>query len=152
MNIYNATVPDRMHHLDLGLFRYQVTYTRDMLKSICGQIAIDDFDQCLAEIPRYPGLKVFKKGLGNIKQFTADEFRNMMKVLVFVVDGLIVKHRKSSMSFNTAKHLDNALVELYVSWNKMYLFSQRDSFSDTGLVEFKECLFIVSVNCQLTKT
>ena len=111
-----------------------------MLKTICSQVAVDDFDQHLTKIPRFPRLKVFKKGLGNIKQFTADEFRNMMKVLVFVVDGLIVKHHKSRMSFNTAKRLDDALVDLYVSWNKMYLFSQRDSFSDTGLVEFKECL------------
>lgn len=122
-----------------------------MLKSICGQVAIDDFDQCLAEIPRFPGLKVFKKGLGNIKQFTADEFRNMMKVLVFVIEGLIIKHCKSSIPFNTAKRLDNALVELYVSWNKMYLFSQHDSFSQTDLVEFKECYLLFQLILNLLK-
>ena len=32
INIYKAMVPDRMHHLDLGLFRYQIEYTRDLLK------------------------------------------------------------------------------------------------------------------------
>jgi hypothetical protein len=27
INVYEATVPDRMHHLDLGLFHYQIEYT-----------------------------------------------------------------------------------------------------------------------------
>jgi len=38
LNIYAATIPDRMHHLDLGLFNYQVTYTRELLKEWYGQI------------------------------------------------------------------------------------------------------------------
>ncbi|GET03799.1 hypothetical protein GLOIN_2v1488317 [Rhizophagus clarus] len=33
INIYLATVPDRMHHLDLGLFHYQIIFTCDILKS-----------------------------------------------------------------------------------------------------------------------
>jgi len=45
-----------------------------MLKELCGQAAIDEIDNRLATIPRFPGLKIFKNGLGNIKQFTADEF------------------------------------------------------------------------------
>ena len=32
LNIYAATIPDCMHHLDLGLLNYQVTYTRELLK------------------------------------------------------------------------------------------------------------------------
>jgi hypothetical protein len=32
INIYSATVSDRMHHLDLGLFNYQIIYTRELLK------------------------------------------------------------------------------------------------------------------------
>ncbi|RHZ77436.1 hypothetical protein Glove_178g1 [Diversispora epigaea] len=31
IDIYAATVPDRMHHLDLGLFRYQIEYTKELL-------------------------------------------------------------------------------------------------------------------------
>ena len=87
LNIYAATIPDRMHHLDLGLFNYQVTYTRELLKEWCGQIAVDELDNRLARIPRFPGLKIFKNGLENIKRFTADEFRNMMKVFIFVIEG-----------------------------------------------------------------
>jgi predicted oxidoreductase len=74
LNIYSAIIPDRMHHLDLGLFNYQVTYTRELLKELCGQIAVNELDSRLANIPRFPGLKIFKNGLENIKRFTADEF------------------------------------------------------------------------------
>ena len=74
LNIYTSIIPNRMHHLDLGLFNYQVTYTREMLKKLCGQIAVDDLDNRLAQIPRFSGFKLFKFGLGNIKRFTADDF------------------------------------------------------------------------------
>src|SRR2546421_8842893 len=76
LNIYATTISDCMHHLDLGLFNYQVTYTRELLKEMCGQIAVDELDNRLARIPRFPGLKIFKNGLENIN---ADEFRNMVR-------------------------------------------------------------------------
>ena len=30
-NIYDAIVPDRMHTLDLGLFKYMLDYTKELL-------------------------------------------------------------------------------------------------------------------------
>ncbi|PKC00421.1 hypothetical protein RhiirA5_382469 [Rhizophagus irregularis] len=71
-----------MHHLDLGLFNYQVTYTRVLLKKLCGQIAVDELDNHLAKILRFPGLKIFKNSLENIKWFIANEFWNMIKNLI----------------------------------------------------------------------
>ena len=139
LNIYLAIIPDRMHHLDLGLFKYRITYTRDMLKDLCGQAAVDELDHRLAAIPRFPGLKIFKNGLENIKRFTADEFRNMMKVFLFAVEGIIVKHCKTSVKINTAQWYDDALVGVYYSWNKMYLFSRREYFSESDLDEFEVC-------------
>ena len=35
-------VPDRMHHLDLGLFQYQVNYTRELLKLQHGNHLVDE--------------------------------------------------------------------------------------------------------------
>jgi hypothetical protein len=137
LNIYAATIPDRMHHLDLGLFNYQVTYTRELLKEWCGQIAVDELDNRLARIPRFPGLKIFKNGLENIKRFTADEFRNMMKVFVFVIEGIIKKHHKETMDANNAKRVDEALVNAYYSWNKMYLCSRQEYFLESELDNFE---------------
>ncbi|RGB25911.1 hypothetical protein C1646_801463 [Rhizophagus diaphanus] len=59
-----------------------MTYTRVLLKELCDQIAVDELDNRLAKIPQFPGLKIFKNGLKNIKQFTANEFWNMMKNLI----------------------------------------------------------------------
>jgi hypothetical protein len=137
LNIYAATIPDRMHHLDLGLFNYQVTYTRELLKEMCGQIAVDELDNRLARIPRFPGLKIFKNGLENIKRFTADEFRNMMKVFIFVIEGLIIKYHKEVISTNHAKRADEALVNVYYRWNKMYLYSRQEYFLESELDNFE---------------
>ena len=137
LNIYAATIPDRMHHLDLGLFNYQVTYTRELLKEMCGQIAVDELDNRLARIPRFPGLKIFKNGLENIKRFTADEFRNIMKVFIFVIEGLIIKYHKEAISTNHAKRVDEALVNVYYRWNKMYLYSRQEYFLESELDNFE---------------
>jgi hypothetical protein len=141
-----ATIPDRMHHLDLGLFNYQVTFTRELLKELCGQVALTELDNRLSSIPRFPGLKIFKNGLGNIKRFTANEYRNMMKVFLFVVEGIIIKHHKSSIEANVAKRYDSALVNVYYYWNKMYLCSRQESFLESDLEEFevlqRVCIYI----------
>ena len=136
-NIYSATVPDRMHHCDLGLFNYQVCFTRILIKEFCGQEGIDEFDHRLAAIPRFPELKLFKHGLGNIARFTAAEFRHMMKQLIFVVDDLILLMHKSNINRNKAKIQNEQLVDLFVSWNKMYLFSRHEKFSHSDLNEFQ---------------
>ena len=76
-----------MHHLDLGLFNYQVTFTKELFKELCNQVAVNELDNHLLSIPRFSGPKIFKNGLENIKRFTANEFQNMMKVFLFVIEG-----------------------------------------------------------------
>jgi hypothetical protein len=139
--VYQACLPDRMHHLDLGLYKYQVEYTRELLKEWCGTDGIIEFDNRLEKIPRFPGLKLFKHGLGNIKRFTADEFRAMMRQLVFIVDGIIITLHKSDYTVNQAKYMDKQLVQLYVDWNKMYILSRKDEFTESDLKTFKVSKF-----------
>jgi hypothetical protein len=120
INIYAATVPDRMHHLDLGLFQYQIEFTKELLKS-GGRSVVDKMNQRIAMIPRHPGLKVFSGGLQSIARLTASEYRDLMKVMVFVVDDLINKN----------------LSEVYVKWNKMYLMSRFERFKESDLENFQ---------------
>ena len=47
-----------------------------------------EMDHRLCTIPRYPGLIILKNGLENISKFTANDYRNIMKVIVFVIDNL----------------------------------------------------------------
>lgn len=120
INIYQATVPDRMHHLNLGLFCYQIKYTKELLQSKDNSL-IDEMDRRLAAIPRHPGLKIFKKGLQSIAQMTAKEYRNLMKVMVFIIDGLY----------------DENLIEVYVRWNEMYVMSRLEVFKENDLKNFQ---------------
>ena len=137
-----------MHHLDLGLYKYQVEYTRELLKEWCGTDGVAEFDDRLGKIPRFSGLKLFKHGLGNIKRFTADEFRAMMRQLVFIVDGIIITLHKPDYTVNQAKYMDKQLVQLYVDWNKMYIFSRKDEFTESDLKTFKVSKFnyIIYIN------
>jgi hypothetical protein len=129
-----------MHHLDLGLFRYQIIYTRFLLQDKCKANVLKEFDFCLSQIPRFSGLKIFKNGLENIKKFTADEYRNMMKIMVFVIDGLFFKYRKQSMTEAIARQWDKALVNIYINWNKMYIISRQNTFSENDLQDFQVIL------------
>jgi hypothetical protein len=107
-----------MHHLDLGLFKYQIEYTIELLKK---KKIVDEMNWRIAKIPRYPGLKIFSKGLQSIARLTASEYRDIMKVMVFVVDGL----------------LNKSLPEVYVKWNEMYLLSRSENFKENDLQDFQ---------------
>jgi hypothetical protein len=134
MNIYEATVPDRMHHLDLGLFHYQIDFTRQILKNQIGNFIVDEIDRRLATIPRFPGLKIFTNGLQSIARLTANEYRSLMKVMVFVIDDLYQENTKVE---NSVKNKD--LVELYETWNNMYAISRYEMFKESDLNKFKVC-------------
>jgi hypothetical protein len=106
-----------MHHLDLGLYQYQIEFTKELLsKSL-----IDKLNQRIAEIPRHPGIKRFSGGLQSIARLTASEYRDLMKVMVFVVDNL----------------LNKTLTEVYVKWNEMYLLSRLETFKESDLKNFQ---------------
>jgi len=50
-----------MHHIDLGLFKYQLEYTQDILKKVGGTELQKIFDERLRQIPHFPGLKLLSK-------------------------------------------------------------------------------------------
>ncbi|CAB4403554.1 unnamed protein product [Rhizophagus irregularis] len=119
LNIYSAAVPDCMHHCDLGLFNYQVNFTLKYIQLHCSEEGIDEFNRRLSEIPCFPRLKSFKHGLGNIARFTAAEFRNMMKQLIFVIDGLIIAKHNRKDTFTDSEL--NSFQEMITDWAKKFL-------------------------------
>ncbi|RHZ86222.1 hypothetical protein Glove_53g69 [Diversispora epigaea] len=52
INVYSATVPDRMHHLDLGLFHYQIEFTQALLQKQDSSL-VNKIDNRLSKIPRF---------------------------------------------------------------------------------------------------
>lgn len=125
-----------MHHLDLGLFRYQVEFTYEILKLQHNSALVDQINRRLSEIPRYQNLKIFSNGLH--ARLTANEYRSLMKVMVFVVDNLYAGNDKNVDNFIS----NNDLIKLYVSWNEMYICSRSEKFSESDLVEFKVSFII----------
>lgn len=120
-----------MHHLDLGLFKYQIEFTRTLLKDQFGNRLVDEMDRRLAKIPRFPGLKIFTHGIQSISILTASEYRDLMKVMVFVIDNL----------YDTKNFVKNKdLTELYVAWNEMYIISRYEVFKESDLIKFKVCI------------
>jgi hypothetical protein len=117
-----------LHHLDIGLFSYQLEYSCQLLKYHGGQETINEMDKRLSLIPPFPNLKIFKHGLQNIKRFTASEYRDIMKVSVFVINGIL-------NSVN--KKMDIMLTQLYCQWMVMYIMSQNDNHTKISLQEFK---------------
>ena len=119
-------VIDRMHHLDLGLFNYQITFTYNLLKELHRASILDKLDNRLANIPRFPELKIFKNGIQSLSRITANEYHNLMKVMIFVLDNLDI-----------SEALNKKLLNLYEVWNNMYIMSRFEEFDDQNLKDFE---------------
>ncbi|RHZ54441.1 hypothetical protein Glove_427g1 [Diversispora epigaea] len=109
--------------LDLGIFKYQIEFTTELLKLKPGKL-MDDMNKRIAKIPRHSGLKVFKKGVQSLSRLTASEYRDMMKIMMFVVDGLY------------SEDLSN----VYVKWNEIYLLSRLENFKESDLQDFQKAI------------
>ena len=123
-----------MHHLDLGLFHYQIAFTYEILKLQHGNALVDEINCRLGAIPRFPDLKIFSNGLQSIARLTANEYRSLMKVMLFVVDNLYNNENGDEVD-NFVNN--NELAELYENWNVMYILSKLEEFSESDLAKFQ---------------
>ncbi|PKK68795.1 hypothetical protein RhiirC2_781820 [Rhizophagus irregularis] len=122
---------------------YCLTYKLPMSKhpwAQCGKTLVDEVDHRLATIPRFLSLKIFTNGIQSITRLTANEYRNLIKVMVFVVDNLFVNNEDDE---NFVKNED--LAKFYEAWNEMYAISRYKNFKESDLVKFrvhlaKDCL------------
>ena len=81
---------------------YNIRDTFDLLKDLYRASILDIIDNRLANIPRYPELKIFKNGIQSLARLIASEYRNLMKVMIFVLDNL-----------NISESLSKKLLKLY---------------------------------------
>lgn len=120
-----------MHHIDLGLFKYQLEFTQDILKEVGGTELQKIFDNRLRQIPRFSGLKLISK-LGHLKVITAADYRHMMKIVLFALDGIF----EGSWNQITCDELCN----LYAKFSKMYMISRNESYTENELKVFEEAI------------
>ena len=74
-----------MHHVDLGLFKYQLEFTQEILKQV-GMMGLQKiFDERLRQVSHFPGLKLLSK-LCQLKVMTAADYCHIMKIAIFALD------------------------------------------------------------------
>ena len=129
-NIYEATVPDRMHMLDLGITKYLLEFTREYLQQKVSGRVVKEMDHRLCAIPRYPGLIILKNGLENISRFTANDYRNIMKVIIFVIDNLYRDYKDGGIPCDS-------LCNVFHIYLMMYMKLCQKSFTDMELAELQ---------------
>ncbi|RHZ76830.1 hypothetical protein Glove_189g4 [Diversispora epigaea] len=110
INIYAATVPDRMHHLDLGLFHYQLSFTKALILEQCRKSFIDKMNNRIKLIPHYQDLKSFSN------------------------DNLYQDSKRPNFIKN------NKITEIYLKWNKMYLLSRKENYEESDITRLQELI------------
>ena len=71
-------------------------------------------DHRLCVIPQYPGIIILKNGLENISKITANDYRNIMKVIIFVVDNLYENYHDGGVPCDR-------LCDIFHIYLKMYM-------------------------------
>ena len=132
LNIYEACVPDRMHHIDLGLFKYQLEFTQEILKKVGGTELQKVFDERLRQVPRFPGLKLLSK-VGQLKVMTVADHRHIMKIVIFALDDIFEEWNNITC---------NELCDLYAKFSKMYIMSREESYTESELKVFEVIILV----------
>ena len=98
-----------------------------------GNSLVDEMDCRLIKIPRFNNLKIFKNGLQSISRLTANEYHNLMKVMVFIIDNLYNENINSIENFVT----NTDLAKVYEKWSNMYKISRYETFKESNLSKFE---------------
>ncbi len=84
-NIFGCIAPDLLHQLHKGVFK-------DHLVKWVSTGYEDELDARIMRLPPYRGLRVFKKGISGISQWTGNEYRQMQRTFIGVICGLHPAH------------------------------------------------------------
>src|SRR5688572_26950727 len=117
-----------MYHIDLGLFKYQLEFTQDILKEVRKIELQREFNDRLRKIPHFPGLKLINK-LSQLKVITAADYCHIMKIALFALNEIF----EESWNQITCDELCN----LYAKFSQMYMMSRKESYTENELRVFE---------------
>jgi uncharacterized membrane protein len=87
-------------------------------------------DHRLCAIPQYQGLMILKNGLENMSKFTANDYCNIMKVIIFVLDNLYDDYNEGGI---TCERLCN----IFHKYLKMYMMLRQETFTEIDLTKLE---------------
>src|SRR5687767_7213904 len=140
MNIYDATALDRMHLQEIGLFPYMLNFTREMIIHQSGNQIITKMDNRLATITPFDGLRILRNGYQQGVKFTGAEMRDVMKIIIFVLDELYTNDDKIKYQNDTEKSsfiVCKRLIRCFIKYVKMYITSRKEKFNEDELNDFE---------------
>ena len=85
-------------------------------------------DHRLCAVPRYPGLIILKNGLENVSKFTANDYRNIMKVIIFIINNLYDNYNEGGIP---CKRLCN----VFYKYLQMYMMLRQETFTEMDLTK-----------------
>ena len=129
-NIYEVIVPDRMHLLDLGISKYLLEFTWTYIQQKVGMITIKKMDLWLHIIFQYQELVIIKNNLENILWFTANDYCNIMKMIIFIIDNLFVEYKDGGVPCER-------LCEIFCKYMEIYIKTHQESFTDDDLTKLE---------------
>ena len=124
------TVSDRMHMLDLSITKYLLEFTHEYLQQKVDTKAVKEIDHRLCKILCYSGLIILKNSLENISKFTANNYCNIMKVIIFITDNLYKDYKEGGIPCKR-------LCSMFCLYLKMYMMLRQESFTDMELAELQ---------------
>jgi hypothetical protein len=68
--------------------------------------------------------------LENVSKFTANDYRNIMKVIIFVIDNLYNNHKEGEIPCER-------LCKIFYMYLKMYMKLRQESFTNPDLTELE---------------
>ncbi|KAI0726259.1 hypothetical protein C8Q72DRAFT_753967, partial [Fomitopsis betulina] len=134
-NIFRCITPDLLHQLHKGMFKdHLVKWTTE------GYTAeIDERFKC---VPSYPGVRIFRRGISKVTQWTGNEYRQMQKVFLPILCGIhddprVITAARALMDFiflaHYPAHSTNTLEAMKVALRNFH--DNKDVFIDLGMRE-----------------
>src|SRR5947207_15269690 len=100
-----------------------------------------------AIILRFSRLKIFSNGIQSIARLTASEYRDLLNIMLFVVDNLYNQNTN-----NTEDYVENKyLASLYQNWNEMYIIDKYEKVAESDWIKLHIFLLYIIIFILLYK-
>ena len=130
-----------MHTLDLGLFKYMLDFTKELLLEQCESQVIQNFEQWLTLISRFHGLKIMKN-ISDITRLTADKLWNIMKIIIFALDNLYNNYERPGVS-------NKQLCQVYYKFLWIYIATWKELFTNDSCNQLQVKQTLIFANALL---